>query len=94
MKLPVHIRQDGDVDYEVVNLRRSASDEIVWSSEGDEFSVHFPITPFDEHTFHVPAGGTKGSGPVRPDAAIAHYQYFVTDVALAKSADPGANVKQ
>jgi hypothetical protein len=92
-KLPVHIRQEGEVDNEIVNLRRCVGDEIVWQSEGDEFSIHFANTPFEEDTFHVPAGGSASSGPVRPDAAIDHYEYVVTNVALAKSADPGADVK-
>jgi len=61
-KLPVHIRQDGEVDNEIVNLRRCAGDEIVWQSEGDEFSIHFPNTPFEKDTFHVPAGESASSG--------------------------------
>ncbi len=92
-QLPVHIRQDGDVDNELVNVSRSAREEVIWVSDSDEFSVHFPTTPFDEDTFHVPAGGSANSGPVRLDAPIDQYQYFITNVALAKSADPSLNVK-
>ena len=96
--LPVHLRQDGDVDNEVVNLSRSVGDEIVWISSGDAFSVYFPVTPFTSpstsQTFDVPAGGSVSSGRPRPDAPIAHYQYFVTNLALAKSADPGVSVKE
>jgi hypothetical protein len=92
-KLPVHIRQDGEVDNEVVNLRRCAGDEIIWESDGDEFSINFATSPFEKDTFHVPAGESTNSGPVRPDAPIDYYQYLITNVALAKSADPGLNIK-
>ena len=92
-KLPVHIRPDGDVDNGVVNVRKSAKDEVVWYSEGDEFEVHFPTTPFVDDTFLVPAGGSRSSGPALPSASIGHYEYFITSVALAKSADPGVDIK-
>jgi hypothetical protein len=92
-ELPVHIRQDGEVDNEVVNLRRCVGDEILWQSEGGEFTIDFPNTPFQERTFHVPAGGSVSSGPVRPDASIDYFQYYITNVALAKSADPGVSIK-
>ncbi len=91
--LPVHIRRDGEVDNELVNVRKSEEEEVVWLSDGDEFKIYFPITPFEEQTFHVPAGGSANSGPIRPDAPIDFYKYVITDVALAKSADPGLNVK-
>ena len=91
--LPVHIRQDGEVDYEIVNLSRSIGDEIVWVSSGDPFTVHFPVSPFEEKTFNVPAGGTACSGPPRADASVDRYQYFITNLALAKSADPGVDVR-
>jgi len=91
--LPVHIRQDGEVDNEIVNLSKSAGDEIVWFSSGDPFTVHFPMSPFADQTFNVPAGGTASSGPPRPDASIDRYQYFITNLALAMSADPGVDVR-
>jgi hypothetical protein len=91
--LPVHIRQEGDVDNEMVNLSRSVGDEIVWISSGDPFSVYFPVSPFTTQTFDVPAGGSVSSGRPRLDAPIAQYQYFVTNLALAKSADPGVSIK-
>jgi hypothetical protein len=89
-KLPVHIRQDGEVDNEVVNLRRCVGDEIVWQAEGADFTIDFPNSPFEERTFQVSAGGSVSSGP---DASIDYFQYYITNVALAKSADPGANIK-
>jgi hypothetical protein len=92
-KLPVHIRKSADVDNEIVNLRQSLGEQIEWYSEEDEFTVEFPITPFEEKTFVVPAGGSVCSGPVRPDATITRYYYNVTNVALAMSADPGVDVR-
>jgi hypothetical protein len=92
-KLPVHIRPDGEVDNEIVNLRRCVGDEIIWSAEGADFTIDFPSTPFEENRFHVLAGESVSSGPVRPDAPIDRFQYFITNVALAKSADPGADIK-
>ena len=63
-KLPVHIRQNCDVDYEVVNVRRSAQDEIEWVSDGDGFVIEFESSRFDSDTFSVPAGQSVPSGPV------------------------------
>jgi hypothetical protein len=94
VQLPVHIRRECDVDNEVVNLRQSRGDEIVWYSENDEFTVQFPITPFDCDTFVVPAGGSACSGPVRDDAPITNYLYNIKNVALAMSADPGVDVRR
>jgi hypothetical protein len=93
MKLPVHIRHNGDVDNEVVNVSKSDGDELVWFSTGEEFAIEFPITPFNDYRFVVPAGGSKGSGPVRGDAPVTRYFYNVTNTALAMSADPGVNIK-
>jgi hypothetical protein len=92
MKLPVHIRHN-DVDNEVVNLRKCEGDELVWFSGGDAFVIEFPITPFADKKFRVPAGGSVGSGPIRDDAPMTTYLYSVTNVALAMSADPGVNIK-
>jgi hypothetical protein len=94
VKLPVHIRQNCEVDYEGVNVRKLLRDEIVWHSDGDEFTVQFPISPFDQATFVVPAGGSISSGPVRADAPVTCYCYNITNVALAMSADPDVNVKR
>jgi hypothetical protein len=92
-KLPVHIRKNAEVDNEIVNIRQSLAEEIEWHSEDDEFTVEFPITPFQEKTFVVPAGGSVSSGAVRPDAPITRYFYNVTNVSLAMSADPGVDVR-
>jgi hypothetical protein len=93
MKLPVHIRRNADVDNELVNISKSEGDELVWYSTGDEFTIEFPITPFNDYKFVVPAGGSKGSGPVRADAPLTRYFYDVTNTALAMSADPGVHIR-
>jgi hypothetical protein len=91
--LPVHIGQGGEVDNEVVNVSRSASDEVIWSSGGDEFTISFQTSPFAASTFHVSAGGSTGSGPVRPGAAVGRYQYFIIDDSDGKGADPDVDVR-
>jgi hypothetical protein len=92
-KLPVHIHKNAEVDNEVVNLRKSMGEELEWYSDGDEFVVEFPISPFEQTTFVVPPRESVGSGPIRPDAPITKYFYNVRNVALAMSADPGVNIK-
>jgi hypothetical protein len=91
--LPVHIGPGGDVDNEVVNVSRSASDEVVWSSDGDDFTITFPTSPFAASTFHVSGGGSTSSGPVRPGAALGRYQYFINDDTLGQGADPDVDVR-
>jgi hypothetical protein len=92
--LPVHVGQGCEVDNEVVNVSRSAGDEVVWSSDGDGFTISFQTSPFAASTFRVPAGGSASSGPVRPGAGIGHYQYFISDDSDGNGADPEVNVKR
>jgi hypothetical protein len=92
--LPVRISQGGEVDNEVVNVSRSTGDEVVWSSDGDEFSISFQTSPFATSTFHVPAGGSASSGPVRPAAALGRYQYYISDDSNGEGADPEVNIKK
>jgi hypothetical protein len=87
----VRVSQGGEVDNEAFNLSRSASDEVVWSSDGDEFTISFQASPFAASTFHVPAGGSVGSGP---GAALGRYQYFINDGSNGTSADPDVNIKK
>lgn len=91
--LTVHVGQGCEVDNEVVNVSKSAGDEIVWSSDGDAFTVSFQSSPFTASTFRVPAGGSASSGAVRPAAGIGRYQYFISDDSDGKGADPEVNVK-
>jgi hypothetical protein len=96
MQLPVHVRHELDVDYEVVNIRKSARDEVVWYSEGDELTIQFEAesSPFAKESFVVPAGGSASSGPVRPDAVIARYHYTIrSNATLAMTADPDVDVR-
>jgi hypothetical protein len=92
--LPVHVGQGGEVDNEVVNVSKSAGDEVVWSSDGDAFTISFQTSPFAASTFHVPAGGNASSGPVRAGAGIGHYQYFISDDNNSQGADPGVDIKK
>ena len=92
--LPVHVGQDGEVDNEVVNVGKSAGDEVLWSTDGDSFTISFPASPFAASTFHVPAGGNASSGPVVAGAGIGHYQYFISDDNDGQGADPDVNMKK
>jgi hypothetical protein len=92
--LPVQICQGGEVDNEVVNVSKSAGDELVWFSDGDGFTITFQTSPFSASTFHVPAGGTASSGPVRPGAALGHYAYYIADDSDGTGGDPDVNVKR
>jgi hypothetical protein len=91
--LPVHIGQGGEVDNEVVNVSKSAGDEVVWFSDGDSFTINFPTSPFAASIFHVPAGGSASSCPVAAPAGIGHYQYFISDDNNGQGADPGVDIK-
>ena len=93
-KLPVHIHEECDVDYEVVNVK-SAGEEIEWHSDGDGFTIEFDSSPFDQTVFDVPARGSVSSGPVRDDAPYARYHYTIRSRAnLAMSADPDVDVRK
>lgn len=97
MQLPVHVRHRLDVDYEVVNIRKSAQDEVVWYSEGDELTIEFEprSSPFAKECYVVPAGGSAGSGPVRQDAVIARYHYSIrSNASLGMTADPDVDVRR
>ena len=92
-RLPIHIRADGEVDNELVNVRKSATEQVVWFSDAGEFTIRFGRSPFAKDTFVVPAGKSTSSGPIRADATVDTYPYFIDSVALAMSADPGLNIK-
>jgi len=82
--LPVHISQGGEVDNEVVNVSRSAADEVVWSSDGDEFTISFQTSPFAASTFHVPAGGSASSGAVSRVQRLVVTRTSSVTIAMAK----------
>lgn len=94
-KLPVHIHEECDVDYEVVNVRKSAGEQVEWHSDGDAFTIEFDSSPFNQTIFQVPAGGVVSSGPVSDDAPYARYHYTIRSRAnLAMSADPDVDVRK
>lgn len=89
----VHIGSDGSVDNETVNVSKSAGDVIVWHSDGEEFSIYFPVSPFESQKFDVVRPQDQSSGRVRPDAGVGYYPYYITIVGKGKSVDPGVDVK-
>jgi hypothetical protein len=93
--LPVHIRPDGGVDNEIVNVSKSDTDEVVWHAEDHDFTIYFANSPFVDDTFQVPKDGSVSSGPVRPgvDPSDQVYQYDISSVSMAQSADPGIVIK-
>jgi hypothetical protein len=82
------------VDNEVVSVSKSAADEVVWSSDGDAFTITFQTSPFAASTFHVPAGGSTRSGPVRVGAEIGRYPYLIGDDNEGKGVDPDLDVRR
>ena len=93
-KLPVHIYDKCDVDYEVVNIRVSAGEEVEWHSTGPAFSIDFESSPFKSGHFDVPAGGCISSGPVKDGMPFACYHYTIQSKAnKAMSADPDVDVR-
>jgi len=95
----VHIFDECDVDYEVVNVWKpkdgQAGDQIEWHSTGPAFTIDFDSSPFKSDHFEVPAGGCTSSGPVRDDAIYARYHYTIRSKAnLAMSADPDVDVRK
>ena len=72
------------------NVQKSAGDVEVWFSDGDAFTIHFPVSPFGASSFQVRAGSP---GPVRPDVSPDQYYHFITDNTTGQSADPDVNVK-
>jgi hypothetical protein len=91
--LKVKIREDLSIDFEVVNVRLSAGDEIEWYTEGGPVSISFDegSHPFAECSFVTTAGKPARSGP--PVGGIGSYEYYIRSESLAQSADPGVNVK-
>jgi hypothetical protein len=94
-KLPVHIHDECEVDYEAVNVRVSAGEEVEWHSDGPAFTIDFDSSPFQQDHFEVPAGGCVSSGQVKSGVPYASYHYTIrSKVDLAMSADPDVNIKK
>ena len=91
--LKVRIREDLSLDYDVVNVRLAAKDEIEWHTEGGPVIIEFDQEkhPFAESSFEATADNPARSGP--PVGGVGPYQYEVRSEYMAKSADPGVNIK-
>lgn len=87
-----HVRvtdDHGHVDQEDVSISISTEEEVIWSADKKSVVVfNTPDgSPFHQHTFPVPAGGSVSSGPARDDAQNKRYKYTV--VGEGGSNDPG-----
>jgi hypothetical protein len=76
----VHAEDNGKVDNETVHVSKKAGHQVTWFSASKariEFSSQSG-SPFEEATFHVPAGGSVSSGPAKSTAeAEKPYKYSV-----------------
>ena len=76
----VHAEDDGKVDNETVHVSKKAGHQVTWHSRRKTI-ISFSSqdgSPFEETTFHVPAGGSVSSGPAKPTAeAEKSYKYSV-----------------
>jgi hypothetical protein len=66
----VHANDDGQVDNETVHISKGAGEQVTWFSRKKAIVVFASQdgSPFEETTFHVPAGGSVSSGPATPAA--------------------------
>jgi len=76
----VHAEDNGQVDNDTVHVSKSAGHQVTWFSASKatiEFSSQSG-SPFEEATFHIPAGGSVSSGPAKATAmAEKRYKYSV-----------------
>ena len=91
--LKVRIREDLTLDYDVVNVRFAAKDEIEWHTEGGPVIIECndKTHPFAECLFETTVDKPARSGP--PVGGVGPYEYWVRSKYMAKSADPGVNIK-
>jgi len=79
----VHAEDNGQVDNDTVHVSKSAGHQVTWSSRSKAI-VAFSSesgSPFEEATFHIPAGGSVSSGPAKATAeAEKRYKYSVVSV--------------
>lgn len=79
----VHAEDNGQVDNDTVHVSKSAGHQVTWSSRSKAI-VAFSSesgSPFEEATFHIPAGGSVSSGPAKVTAeAEKRYKYSVVGV--------------
>jgi hypothetical protein len=75
----VHTHDDGEVDQPVIEISRSAKEQVTWFSKKGAFIAFASpdSSPFHATTFQIPAGGSVSSGPARPNAEYKEYKYTV-----------------
>jgi dihydrodipicolinate reductase len=70
---------DGQVDTHTVRVSKNAGEEVVWFSHANKRAIvafaSADGSPFQETHFHVPAGGSVGSGPAHGAAEKKAYKY-------------------
>jgi hypothetical protein len=76
----VHAEDNGQVDNDTVHVSKSAGHQVTWSSRSKAIIAFSSESgsPFEETTFHIPAGGSVSSGPAKATAeAEKRYKYSV-----------------
>ena len=76
----VHAEDNGQVDNDTVHVSKSAGHQVTWSSRSKAIIAFSSESgsPFQETTFHIPAGGSVSSGPAKATAeAEKRYKYSV-----------------
>jgi hypothetical protein len=76
----VHAEEDGQVDNQTVHVSKKAGHQVTWFSRKKAIIAFSSQdgSPFEETTFHIPAGGSVSSGPAKPTAeAEKSYKYSV-----------------
>jgi hypothetical protein len=70
-------------------LLKSKADEMVWTSDGGDFTIQFKgESPFGAMSF-ASKNGRAESGPIRPDADVGPYDYDVIGPSpVQAAADP------
>lgn len=97
MQKGVHITSDdGQVDVYDVDISRGGRDEVTWFAHGAvRATIEFSSadgSPFQDATFHVPAGGSVSSGPAKGSAVVGKY-YKYTVKGPKGSNDPGVIIQ-
>lgn len=89
----VHITSDdGQVDVYDVDISKVGADEVTWFAHGAaRATIEFSSaagSPFQESTFHVPAGGSVSSGPAKASAVVGKYYKYTVKGPKGEN-DPG-----
>jgi hypothetical protein len=79
-----------EATYDGIRLSKQLHEEAEFTSQTD-VNIMFDFTegtPFDSKVFPVHAGGTVGSGQVRPDVQPGRFRYHVYPMGGGPGADP------